>query len=102
MCLHIYILTYVHTYRIVGWLFSLGANFPEFPKWIHNSGKFILGCCIKFDFGSLVELDATVIFLNINLLHPIQGSIKQQNTFTTIAAANFEVIASYRGCYEWF
>ena len=32
----------------------------------------------------------------------MQGSIKQQNTFTTIAAAHAEVIASYRGCYEWF
>ena len=32
----------------------------------------------------------------------MQDSIKQQNTFTTIAAANVEVIASYNGCYEWF
>ena len=32
----------------------------------------------------------------------MQDSIKQQITFTTTAAANIEVIASYRGCYEWF
>ena len=32
----------------------------------------------------------------------MQDSIKQQNTFTTIAVANVEVIASYCGCYEWF
>ena len=32
-------------------LFSLGANFPEFPKWAHDSGKFILGCCIMFECG---------------------------------------------------
>ena len=44
-------------------LFSLGANFPEFPKWNHNSGKFILGCCMKFNYESLVELGATIIFL---------------------------------------
>ena len=24
-------------------LFSLGANFPEFPEWAHDSGKFMLG-----------------------------------------------------------
>ena len=29
----------------------------------------------------------------------MQDSFKKQNTFTTIAAANVEVIASYRGCY---
>ena len=39
---------------------------------------------------SLAELGATS---NINLLHPMQDSIKQQNTFTTIAAANVEVKA---------
>ena len=32
----------------------------------------------------------------------MQGSIKQQNNFTTIAAANAEVIGNYCvcGCYE--
>ena len=25
-------------------LFSLGANFPEFPEWARDSGKFMLGC----------------------------------------------------------
>ena len=44
-----------------------------------------------------------IIFLyNVNMLHPMQDSFKQQNTFTTIAAADVEVIASYRGFYEWF
>ena len=37
-------------------------------------------------------------FFDINLLLPMQDSIKQHNTFTTIAAAKVEVIASYRGC----
>ena len=32
----------------------------------------------------------------------MQGSIKQQNTLTTIAAANAKVIASYHGYYKWF
>ena len=32
-------------------------------------------------------------FSNINLLHPMQDSIKHHNTFTTIAAAKVEVIA---------
>ena len=31
----------------------------------------------------------------------MQDSIKQQNTFFTIAAANIKVIASYRGFYKW-
>ena len=25
--------------------------FPEFPKWTHNSGKYILGCYMKFNYG---------------------------------------------------
>ena len=52
---------------------------------------------------TLAELGASVIyFLKINFLDPMQDAIKQQNTFTTIAAANTKVIASYCGCYEWF
>ena len=31
----------------------------------------------------------------------MQVSIKQQDTFTTITAADFKVIASYCGCYEY-
>ena len=42
------------------------------------------------------------IFSNINLLHLMQDSIKQQKSFTANAAANVEIIASYRWCYEWF
>ena len=48
----------------------------------------------------LAKLVMTVMFSNINLLHAMQDSIKQQNTFTTIAAINVEVIAGYRGCNE--
>ena len=36
------------------------------------------------------------------MVDPMQDSIKQQNTFTTVAAANVKVIANYYGCYEWF
>ena len=38
-------------------LFSLyiGANFPEFHKWANSSEKFILGYCIKFDCGLLLQ-----------------------------------------------
>ena len=64
-------------------LFSLGANFPKFPEWTHNSGKFILGCCIqKFDYGLLSELGVTVIFSSINLLHPMQDSILSNKTIS--------------------
>ena len=38
-------------------LFSLGANFPEFHEWLTiNLGKFILGCCMKFDCGLWVAV----------------------------------------------
>ena len=48
-------------------LFSLGANFPKFPKWAdwaHNSGKFIMVCCIKFD-GATEALGKSVIIKTI-------------------------------------
>ena len=51
---------------------------------------------------TLAEFGASVMFSKIDLLNLMQGSIKQQNTFTTTAAANAEVIASHHGCYEWF
>ena len=71
-------------------LFSLGANFPEFPECTYNSGKFILGCCIKLNqYGSLAKLSNA-------------GLYKAAKHFTTIAAANVEVIAGYHECYEWF
>ena len=47
-------------------------------------------------------LGATNISINFNLLHPMLDSIKQQNTFTTIAVANVEVVANYHGHCEWF
>ena len=63
-CILAYLYTYVCTLIPYSGLLSPGANFREFPKWTHNSIKFILGCCIKFNYGSLVEeLGATVIFL---------------------------------------
>ena len=36
-------------------LFSSDANFLEFHKWAHYSGKFILSCYMKFDCGSLLQ-----------------------------------------------
>ena len=36
-------------------LFSLGAIFPKFHEWAHCSGKFILGCYMKFYCGSLLQ-----------------------------------------------
>ena len=85
--------------------FPIGSNFPEFPGWTHDSGNTVAVIDYGLDYGLLVELawcDHNNYFSNINLLHPMRYSIKQQNTFTTIAVANFQVIASYRGCYEWF
>ena len=35
-------------------LFSLNSNFPESHKLTQNSGKFILGNCIRFGGGSLL------------------------------------------------
>ena len=35
--------------------FSLGANFSKIHKWVCYSGKFILGCYMKFDCGSLLQ-----------------------------------------------
>ena len=48
------------------WMCMLDKSFPNsFPNGLrlYNSGKFVVGCCMKFDYGSLVELGATVIFL---------------------------------------
>ena len=45
--------TITHISLLYNGLFSLGTNFPEFPEWARNSGKFILGCCIMFDCGLL-------------------------------------------------
>ena len=40
-------------------------------------------------------LDRNISLLLYNLLHLMMDTIKQQITFTTITAANVEVIASY-------
>ena len=32
-----------------------GANFPELHEYAHNSGKFILCCCVNFNCGSLLQ-----------------------------------------------
>ena len=45
-------------------LFSLGANFPKFPERAHNSGKFIMICCIKFD-GATEAFGESVIIKTI-------------------------------------
>ena len=34
--------------------YSLGVSFCKFLEWAHNLRKFIMGCCIKFDCGSLL------------------------------------------------
>ena len=41
------------------------------------------------------------VSLKLIFWNQCRASGKQHNTFTTIAAANAEVIASYHGCYEW-
>ena len=43
------------------------------------------------------QLGTSVYFPNSDLLDPMQGSLKQQHTFTTSAAANVDVIVSYHG-----
>ena len=43
------------SYVLYSKLFSLGANFPKFHEWAHYSGKFILGCYMYFDCGSLLQ-----------------------------------------------
>ena len=63
MCGHLALLKVMVKVLPYSGLSSLGSNFPGFPEWTHNSGKFILGCCIKFDYGSLAELGVIVIFL---------------------------------------
>ena len=42
-----------HPYHIASYF--LDANFPEFHEWAHYSGKFILGCYMKFDCGSFLQ-----------------------------------------------
>ena len=43
-------------------LFSLGANFPKLPEWTQSQlGKIYFGS--STDYGSLVELGATIMFL---------------------------------------
>ena len=44
-------------------LFSLGVNFPNFPYGLTAQSKlFCMGCCVKFDYGLLLELGMTIIF----------------------------------------
>ena len=63
-------------------------------------GKIYSGMLYKVWLWVLAKLIMTVMFSNIYLLHPMEDSIKQQNTFTTIAAINVDVIAGYRGYNE--
>ena len=39
--IHMYVLATSHSGIPYSRLFSLGANFVEFPEWAHNSRKFI-------------------------------------------------------------
>ena len=70
-------------------LFSLVQIFLNF---LNELGEFILCYC---------KMSATwhkhLFLSNSDLLDPLQGSLKQQNTFTTRAAANVDVIVSYHG-----
>ena len=60
VCMYVYIhflcklsCKYVHNLNIpYSMLFSLGTNFHE---WDDNLRNFILGCCVKFDCGSLLQ-----------------------------------------------
>ena len=95
--------TVYEIYRNVGPLiFSLGSDFPKFPEWTHNLENLFWDAVWSLIMGYWRNLVRQYYFSSINFLHPIQGSIKQQKTFTTIAAANVEDIANYRGYYEWF
>ena len=40
----------MHVAKLYNGLFFLGANFPEFHKSAHYSGKFILGCYMEARF----------------------------------------------------
>ena len=48
----------------------------------------------------MAEFGMSVIFLQVNLLDP-RASLSSKTLSFMIAAANIEVIASYRGCHEW-
>ena len=39
-----YVITYISAWLLYNRLFSQGANFPEFPEWPCNLGKFMLDC----------------------------------------------------------
>ena len=43
-------------YSIASRLFSLGANFPKFPEWPRNLGKFMLGCFYRSIVGCKILL----------------------------------------------
>ena len=41
-------------YIIFNNVYGIVSYFSEFYKWAYYLGKFILGCYMKFDFGSLL------------------------------------------------
>ena len=75
-------------------LFSLGANFPEFHELPHNSGKVILGCCMKFDCGSLFCIGRNWHEHNISLMDPM-APLGSKTLWFTIATANIEATIHY-------
>ena len=57
---------------------------------------FKLECCVKFDYWLLAELawcNHNISTILTCCIQCMQDSIKQQNTFTIIAATNVQVIA---------
>ena len=97
-----------HLYAYVWRIIFPRCKFSQISWMDSQSWKFMLGCCMKFDYASLVELGMTVIFLYYWLAASNAGLyIKQQNTITTITAANYimfklQIATLVIGWYEWF
>ena len=57
------------TFILYSGLFSLSANFLEFHKWAHYSGKFILDCYMKFE----VQLWVAIAEIGMDaMMHDVQ------------------------------
>ena len=65
--MHVYTTTQTYAKPSLETKYCITGYFSQvqIPEWAHNSGKFILGCCIKFDYGSLMELGASVYFIAV-------------------------------------
>ena len=75
--------TITHISLLYSRLFSLGENFPEFPEWARDSGKFILGCCIMFDCGLLSCYFCLELLLYGPLFSPVDLSSSSLGLFMT-------------------